>query len=61
MHFVTNFSSDKTVPADPTGPVRDEVQKQQPSNKKLRQEVAVRNFHTDQQSVHESTKSFTLT
>jgi hypothetical protein len=56
MHFVTKFSSDKTVPAEPTETVPDEVQKQQPSNTKLRQEVAVRNFHTDQQSEHDSTK-----
>jgi len=37
MHFATNFSSDKTVPAEPTETVPDEVQKQQPGNTKPRQ------------------------
>jgi hypothetical protein len=61
MDFVTNFSSDKTVPVLPTETVPDEVQKQQPSNTKLRQEVAVDNCHTDRPSEHVGTKSLALT
>jgi hypothetical protein len=61
MDFVTNFASDKIVSVVPVENVPGDVQKQQPSNMKLRQEVAVRNCHTDQPSEHAGTKSFALT
>jgi hypothetical protein len=47
MDFVTNFSSDKTVPVVPIETEPAEVQKHQPCNTKLRPEVAVGICHTD--------------
>jgi len=61
MDFVINSSSDKIVSFEPVETVSDEVQEQQPSNTKLRQEVTVRNCHTDQTSDNAGTKSLTLT
>ena len=46
---------------EPVETVPDEVYKQQPSNMKPRQEVAVRNCQTDQTSEQAGTKTFTVT